>query len=114
MLDVDKLSLDQYQQEAGKTAIYPAEWGFPYTVMGLVGEAGEVAQHLKKVIRDDGGEITPERRSLLIDELGDVLWYAAMTAKELGVSLEQVAQRNLIKLQHRQERNQLKGDGDER
>ena len=85
-----------------------------YAVTGLAGEGGELANKLKKVIRDDGGRLTEERRSQMRKELGGVLWYAAATATELGINLSDVCQENLDILQSRQERNVIHGDGDDR
>lgn len=96
------LTLIEYETDAAEFARYEGKLpGVVYVALGLAGEAGEVANKVKKIYRDDGGEITVERRSEIIDELGDVLWYAAMLAKELGVSLENVALRNLAKLEQR-------------
>ena len=72
-----------------------------YTALGLAGEAGEVANKVKKVMRDDGAEITAGRREAIKDELGDVLWYVAMCAAEIDCDLGTVARENLEKLQHR-------------
>ncbi len=82
--------------------------------MGLVGEAGEVAEKMKKVLRDNDGVISEEKREEITKELGDVLWYIANLSKELNVSLEDVAQKNIEKLQSRQQRNELHGSGDNR
>jgi NTP pyrophosphatase (non-canonical NTP hydrolase) len=92
------LTLDEYQKRAQSTAIYPKDEGLTYTVLGLNGEAGEVANEYKKVFRDDDGVMTFERSNRMIDELGDTLWYVALSAAELGVTLEELAQRNLTKL----------------
>jgi NTP pyrophosphatase (non-canonical NTP hydrolase) len=78
------------------------------------GEAGEVAEHAKKAIRDDGGEISDERRLALARELGDVLWYTSQLATELGLELEDIARENLDKLLSRQRRGVLSGGGDNR
>jgi len=107
-------NLNQYQLEALKTAIYPEADALLYTVLGLNGEAGELAEKAKKMIRDDAGILYEERRKAMVKELGDVLWYVATTAKELNVTLEEVAQANVDKLRSRQKRNKLQGDGDER
>ena len=80
----------------------------------MASEAGEVAGKLKKAIRDEGGEISPERREQLLSEVGDVLWYVAMVAMELGSSLSAVAEANLDKLLDRDTRGVIGGDGDTR
>ena len=80
----------------------------------MASEAGEVAGKLKKVFRDDGGKISPERREQLLSEVGDVLWYVAMVAMELGSSLSAVAEANLDKLLDRDTRGVIGGDGDTR
>jgi len=83
-----------------------------YTTLGLVGESGEVAEKVKKMIRD--GKTLKECRADLVKELGDVLWYAANVAHELNITLEEVASRNIEKLHSRQSRDKLHGDGDDR
>ncbi len=112
------MDMNQYQKHARTTAIYPHTSnpirypGLEYTVLGLVGESGEVAQILKKFLRD-GGEL-PELRDKIQAELGDVLWYVAMIAEELGISLGLVALTNLNKLHDRQKRGVIGGSGDAR
>ncbi len=114
------LTLDQYQDRARLTALYRqkcAEQGIPnyvYSGMGLGNEAGEVTGKLKKAIRDDGGEITPERRGAILAELGDVLWYVALLADDLGIPLSEIAGANLSKLESRADRGTLQGSGDGR
>lgn len=88
--------------------------GVLYCALGMAGEAGEVANKIKKVLRDDHGIITPQRRLDTLDECGDVLWYLARTAAELGSSLEEVMQINVTKLKRRQAAGTLKGSGDKR
>lgn len=85
-----------------------------YPALGLAGEAGEVAEHAKKAIRDDAGVVTEERRRAMAKELGDVLWYVSQLASELGLELEDIARANLEKLLSRQRRGALSGSGDER
>ena len=110
---------EQYQLDCAKTAIYP-EVGegtiiaVNYAAIGLSNEAGEVLGKVKKAWRDDDREITDERRDAILDELGDVMWYMARLADELGVSLQQVADRNLTKLFGRLERGTIGGSGDNR
>lgn len=109
--------LDFYQHRAADTAIYPHKGellGKLYCALKLNGEAGEVAEKLGKALRDEAGNISEERRIALMFELGDVLWYVANLAKELGFQLSDVADANLQKLKERKERGMLKGDGDSR
>ncbi|MFA5249756.1 MAG: nucleoside triphosphate pyrophosphohydrolase family protein [Candidatus Paceibacterota bacterium] len=109
------MEFNQYQEEARKTAIYPnKDNNFIYPTLGLSGEAGEVAEKIKKVIRDNGGVVSEEKKAELAKELGDVLWYVANLAEELGLKLEDVAQANIEKLKSRQERGKLHGAGDNR
>lgn len=103
-----------YQMKTSETAVYPAGIGLTYTSLGLAGEAGEIANKVKKVYRDDNGVLTNERREQLKDELGDLLWYAAQFAEVIGVSLSDVAECNLRKLESRAARGTLQGDGDKR
>jgi len=109
------MNFSDYQTRSRVTAQYPAI-GHPviYPALGLVNEAGEVAGKIKKVFRDKGGEINDETRAALAAELGDVLWYLAQVATELGLSLDEVAEANLSKLLDRQARGKIKGDGDTR
>lgn len=109
-----KMTLSEYQEKASKTALYPKEHGFTYTVLGLSGEAGEIADKYKKVIRDQGGVMSDEKKSEIAKELGDVLWYVAMAAHELGYDLDEVAKRNIDKLQSRKDRGKIQGSGDNR
>ena len=108
------MDLADYQRRSRSTAEYPREAWLAYPALGLAGEAGEVAEHAKKAIRDDGGEVSDERRAAMAKELGDVLWYVAQLASELGLDLDAVAQANLDKLLSRQRRGVLSGSGDDR
>jgi NTP pyrophosphatase (non-canonical NTP hydrolase) len=104
------LSLDDYQREATRTAVYPGHgeaMGLAYVCLGLAGEAGEIANKAKKVLRDASGELTDDRRDALAHELGDVL-------SELGVPLGALGAGNLSKLADRAARGAIKGDGDQR
>ena len=103
-----------YQKAAIETAIYPSNHALPYTALGLAGEAGEIANKVKKIIRDDDGKLIPAKREQLISELGDVMWYAAALATELNISLDVIAHENLRKLSLRKEAGTLKGSGDDR
>jgi NTP pyrophosphatase (non-canonical NTP hydrolase) len=94
--------------------VYPPKIGLAYAALGLAGEAGEVANKVKKVYRDADGVLSDEARDALSDELGDVLWYVAAVATELGLSLNAVAEANLDKLARRQRLGRLQGSGDAR
>jgi NTP pyrophosphatase (non-canonical NTP hydrolase) len=108
------VELSEYQRLSRRTAEYPREAWLAYPALGLAGEAGEVAEHAKKAIRDDAGSVSDARRAAMAKELGDVLWYVAQLASELGLELEDIAQVNLDKLLSRQRRGVLSGSGDER
>jgi NTP pyrophosphatase (non-canonical NTP hydrolase) len=108
------LEFSEYQHFSRRTAEYPREAWLSYPALGLAGEAGEVAEHAKKAIRDDGGVVNPERRSAMAKELGDVLWYVTQLASELGLEMDEIARENLEKLFSRQRRGVLSGSGDER
>lgn len=110
------MELNAYQDRALTTAVTrekPLE--FFHLVLGLVGEAGEVAEKVKKWVRDQDGAPGALDRTALKKELGDVLWYAAVLADHLGFTLEEVAQHNLDKLADRVQRGVLMhASGDER
>lgn len=108
------LTFDKYQQESAKTAIYPKEKGLEYCIFGLLSEAGEVAGKYKKVLRDNGGVLTEEKKQDLKKESGDCIWYLAQIFSELGYSFSDVAQENLDKLMDRKNRGVLGGSGDNR
>lgn len=109
------MTFQEYQAESRKTAIYPnKDNNFIYPTLGLAGEAGEVAEKIKKVIRDGNGIVSDEKREEITKELGDVMWYVANLSTELKINLEDVVQKNLEKLQSRQQRNELHGSGDNR
>lgn len=108
------MNFNEYQRAAIGFAKYPPTRGLIYTVLGLNGEAGEVAEKVKKIIRDKDGEITPVDAHAITRELGDVLWYVANLANELGYSLEQVAEDNLYKLTERLRSGTIGGSGDDR
>ena len=106
------MNFNEYQKLARSTAVYPEESKVIYPALGLCGEAGEVADKIKKTIR---GDSTLEKATgSIVDELGDVLWYLAILADDLGVELEDVAKWNVDKLQRRMKSNKIKGDGDNR
>lgn len=103
------MKMNDYQQQAVETAIYPSTAQVTYPAMGLANEAGEVLGKVKKIIRDG-----TFNRDDIADELGDVLWYAAALARDLNTDLSSIAQRNLDKLASRKERGTIQGSGDKR
>lgn len=109
------MDLATYQQRSRQTARYPNAGSNPiYPTLGLCGEAGEVADKIKKVLRDRGGVLDAAVRDDLKLELGDVLWYLAQLATELDLDLAEVAEANLAKLASRAARNVIGGSGDRR
>ena len=105
----------EYQKACLGTAKYPNLGNnYTYPTLGLCGEAGEVAEKIKKVIRDEDGIISPEKKEELIKELGDVMWYVAMMCHELGIHMVNVANFNIQKLESRKKRGKLQGSGDNR
>ena len=106
------MNFNEYQKLARSTAVYPEEHKVVYPALGLCGEAGEVAEKIKKTIRGDSSLVDVTGR--LADELGDVLWYISALADDLGVTLEEVAQANVDKLTSRKKRNMIGGSGDNR
>ena len=106
------LSFNEYQSRADQTAIYPPEKGFEYLATGLAAEAGEVAGLISKGIRGDNLGMVAEDD--LVKEIGDVLWFVAQLASHMDIDLEEVAEKNLAKLEDRQKRGVIKGSGDDR
>ncbi len=100
------MNFKEYQSKASVTALYPKRLNnLEYPTLGLAGEAGEVANIVKKIQRDFGGELTDEIRGKLKDELGDVLWYISACADELELTLEEIAEFNVEKLATRHQKN---------
>lgn len=110
------MTFEEYQKISRKTAVYKdADNNYIYPTLGLVGEAGEVAEKIKRVVRgENDGKITEDVRADVAKELGDVIWYVSQLATELGISLEEVVAKNIEKLQSRQERGVLHSKGDNR
>lgn len=118
-------TFDEYEEEAMQFAVY--EQDVIYPLIGLVSEAGEVADKIKKTMRDHDeidlltsplGEVYHqphyERRVAMAKELGDVLWYVTALANDLGFSLDEIASMNIEKLRDRDDRDMIHGSGDER
>lgn len=109
------MTLDEYQEAAMETAIYPrVGHRVVYPALKLNGEAGEFAELVGKMFRDDAGVLSEKRRIALVKELGDVLWYVAACANELGYGLDAVALINLEKLQARKAAGNIQGSGSDR
>jgi NTP pyrophosphatase (non-canonical NTP hydrolase) len=121
------MTFEEYEEGAVSTAIYPGQGsalGLIYVALKMNGEAGEFAEHVGKALRDDhflgdrdhpnSQKLTDQRHALLTKEIGDVLWYLAAAAKELGTDLSTIAEANIAKLKDRQARGALGGSGDNR
>lgn len=110
------MDFDEYQKLAARTAAVPNGTVLQLYDLGLgiAGEAGEIAEKLKKSIRDDGATISEERKAALKKELGDVLWYLSQLSRVLGFSFSDIAQTNIDKLWERHQKGQIRGSGDNR
>lgn len=109
-------NFDEYQAKALTTAkLSDDEFkDIMHWVLGVTGEAGEIAEKFKKIIRDKNGNISDDDKTELSKEIGDVLWYLAVLAHQLGLSFEEIANDNLAKLKSRKERGVIGGSGDNR
>lgn len=113
------MNFNDYQTQAASTLTQDHAYGdfdaqLMAQILGLVGESGEFAEKVKKLIRDKAGKIGEEDKAELLKEVGDILWYVNIVSHLLGSSLEQVAQDNLDKVLSRKDRGVTKGKGDNR
>ena len=108
------MKVNSYQEEACKNKIYGYGSAIIYPALGLGNEAGEVQGKIKKVLRDNGGKFDKFNKIAIADELGDVLWYLAALAEDLGYTLDEIADLNIAKLTSRRERGVIQGSGDNR
>ena len=108
------MTLNDYQEQALKTRTYGTGENIIYPTLGLNGEAGEVAEKVKKVLRDNDGFFTEKSREEIAKELGDCMWYIAALANDIGYNLSGIAEMNIEKLKSRQERDKIHGNGDNR
>lgn len=109
------MGLNEYQKTVKKTAIYPTFGAdFVYPALGLAGEAGEVVEKVKKLIRNDSGIITDRFRKEVKSELGDCMWYISILADCFGITLQEVADANIEKIFDRHARGVINSEGDNR
>ena len=112
---VSNITATEYQNKAAETAIFPKQKALEYLTLGLVGESGEIANKAKKLLRDGADrEEFHAKLNAIGHEIGDVMWYCAMLAKEVDMNLGRIMEDNLDKLADRKARNRLQGDGDNR
>lgn len=108
------MNFNEYQKLAVRSARYPNQIGILYCALKLNGEAGEVAEKVGKLYRDEGGAVSDAFRRSVLLELGDVLWYVSALATELTFTLGEVAEANLEKLSNRMKKGTIHGSGDSR
>ncbi len=110
------MTFDEYEKAALSTVLSTGDSfkDLLHWVLGITGEAGEVAEKLKKIIRDKDSQVSEQDKQEMAKEIGDVLWYLAVFAHDLGVPLDKIAKQNLDKLASRQKRGVLGGSGDNR
>lgn len=117
MIDFIHMDFSEYQKKSRKHAFYPdqnSEKSFKYLVFGITGEAGELAEHFKHALRDEGDKLSIERKEKIVKELADILWYLANICTELGVNFNEIPKIGLRKIKERLKRGTLKGEGDSR
>ena len=109
-----KMDFNKYQETAVETAIYPDTHRILYPALGMAGEAGEVANKVKKIIRDGTENLPEDWKDQLASEIGDVLWYCAALSNDIGIPLALIAAQNRDKLLARKQKGTLQGSGDTR
>ena len=110
----ENMDFETYQKDAKETAIYPSNLKILYPALGLAGEAGEVANKVKKIARDHWGKMPENWRHQIASEIGDVLWYCSALASDINVPLGEIAYNNLQKLGKRKKSGTIGGSGDSR
>ena len=111
------MDFDEYQTKSREHAFYPNQNtpdAFRYLVYGITGEAGELAEHFKHALRDEGDKLSPERKDMILKELSDIIWYLANICTELGVDFNDIPIINLEKIEDRLQRGTLPGSGNDR
>ena len=109
-----RMDFNTYQETAVETAIYPDTHRILYPALGMAGEAGEVANKVKKIIRDGTDNLPEDWKDQLASEIGDVLWYCAALANDIGMPLALIAAQNRDKLLERKQKGTIGGSGDKR
>lgn len=109
------MNFNKYQKFVKDHSFYPNKGNnFVYPALGIAGEAGEVCDKIKKIIRDDNGKMSKDSKRFIKKELGDVLFYITAEANELNLSLQEIVEANIEKMVGRKKRGTLSGSGDER
>jgi NTP pyrophosphatase (non-canonical NTP hydrolase) len=108
------MDIQEYQKRALATTEYGSGNAIIYPALGMNGEAGEVAEKIKKVLRDKKGEFSDESKLEIAKEIGDVIWYCSALANDIGYTLDQIFSINIDKFESRRSRNVLSGNGDNR
>lgn len=119
IIDIDLIydavkTFEDYDKIAMENEVWPKEHHLIFPALGITGEAGEVAEKVKKILRDKGGKIDDTDELEIVKELGDVLWYLTAMAHDLGYTLQEVAEENIQKIRSRRERDKIHGNGDNR
>ena len=111
------MDFNEYEEKASDTAIFndrSLEYKLMFLGLGVTGEAGEIAEKIKKIMRNDNGIVSDEKREGIKKEIGDVLWYLSQLSRTLGFSFEEAAQGNIAKIMDRKVRDAIKSEGDDR
>lgn len=111
------MDFDEYEKLARRTATFTGkqkEYQLLYLTLGVAGEAGEIAEKIKKALRNDEGIVSDEKKEELKHEIGDVLWYLSQLSRTLGFNFSEAAEANITKLESRAKRGVIKSFGDNR
>mgnify|MGYP003651381193 CR=1 FL=1 len=114
IMEKHAMDFNKYQETAVETAIYPSTHRILYPALGMAGEAGEVANKVKKIIRDGPENMPDDWKDQIAGEIGDVLWYCAALSNDIGIPLALIAAQNRDKLLARKQKGTLQGSGDTR
>ena len=114
IMEKHAMDFNKYQETAVETAIYPSTHRILYPALGMAGEAGEVANKVKKIIRDGTENLPDDWKDQIAGEIGDVLWYCAALSNDIGIPLALIAAQNRDKLLARKQKGTIQGSGDKR